>query len=180
MATLAAWCRPRRPTRVGPRRGQLDVDAVAVPAEQRGRLDHGQRHAETPRAPADDRQPVTARAGHGEVAALDDRGLLAGDLGDRVAQPVHVVEVHVRHDGHASIPRVGRVEPTTQPDLDEGDVGSDLREAGEDDRGQQLEFGRVAVAAGDAVGHRQDATDEAGEVVGTRSVGRRPGSARGT
>ena len=38
---------------------QLDLDPVAVPAEERRRLDLGQRHAEPPRAPADDRQPVT-------------------------------------------------------------------------------------------------------------------------
>ena len=131
-----------------------------------GGVDLGQRHGQPPRASADDRQTVTARAGHRQVAALDDRGLLAGDLGDRVAEAVHVVEVHVRDDGHAAVPGMGRVEPPAETDLDQRDVRADLGEPGEDDRGQQLELGRVAVAAGDAVGDRQDPLDEAGEVGG--------------
>ena len=144
---------------------QLDVDPVAVPAEQRRGPDLGQRHADAPRATPDDRQPVAARAGHGQVAALDDRGLLAGDLGDRVAQAVHVVEVDVRHDRHAAVPGMGRVEPPAQADLDERQVGTDLGEAGEDDGGQQLELGRLAVTRRDPVGGDQDALDQPREVV---------------
>ena len=67
-------------------------------------------------------------------------------FGDRVAQAVHVVEVDVGHDGHAAVPGVRRVEPPAQPDLDEREVRPDLGEAGEDDGGQQLELGRLAVA----------------------------------
>ena len=118
--------------------------------------DLGQRHAHPPRAPADDRQPVTARAGHRQVAALDDGRLLAGDLRDRVAEPVDVVEIDVGHDRHAAVPGMGRVEPAAQPDLDQRDVRTDLGEAREDDRGQQLELGRVAVASGDPVCDGQD------------------------
>ena len=33
-ATLAAWCRPRSPTRVSPEAGQLDLDPVTVEAEE--------------------------------------------------------------------------------------------------------------------------------------------------
>ena len=124
--------------------------------------------------------PSPLRAGDGEVAALDDRRLLAGDLRDRVAEPVHVVEVHVGDDRHAAVPGVGRVEAPTEPDLHERDVGADLGEAGEDDGGQQLELGRVAVARRDRGRRRQDALDQAREVVRRRSGGRRPGSARGT
>ena len=36
-ATLAAWWRPRRPTRVGPSVGQVHRQAVAIPVEQRRR-----------------------------------------------------------------------------------------------------------------------------------------------
>ena len=75
---------------------------------------------------------------------------------DRRAEPIHVVEVDVGDDGHAAVPGMGRVEPAAQPDLDEGDVEVRLGEVPEDDRGQQLELGRLAVAAGDAVGDRQD------------------------
>ena len=166
VAALAAWWRPRRPIRVRPRRGSSTIDPVAVPAQQRRRPDLGQGHAEASRAPADDRQPVTVGAGDGQVAALDDRGLLARDLGDRVAESVHVVEVDVGHDGDPAVPGVRRVEPPAEPDLDERDVGPDLGEPGEDDRGQQLELGRLAVAARDPIGRVEHATDQPGKVVG--------------
>ena len=117
-----------------------------------GGLDLGQRHTEPPRAPADDRQTVTARAGHGQVAALDDRRLLVGDLRDRVAQPVHVVEIDVGHDRHAAVPGMGRIEPPAETDLDHREIRADLGEAREDDGGQQLELGRLAEAGRDPVG----------------------------
>ena len=44
-----------------PERRQLDVDAVAIPAEERRRRDLGQRHAEPPRAAPDDRQRLAGR-----------------------------------------------------------------------------------------------------------------------
>ena len=135
-----------------PEAGQLDLDPIAVPAEQRRGLDLGQRHAEPPRASSDDRQPIAARAGDGEVAAFDDRRLLARDLGDRVAKAIHVVEIDVGHDRHPAVPGMRRVEPPAETDLDERDVGSDLGEVGEHDGGQQLELGRLAVPARDAVG----------------------------
>ena len=144
---------------------QLDLDPIAVPAQQRRGRDLGQRHADAQRATPDDRQAVAACAGDGEVAALDDRGLLAGDLGDRVAQAVHVVEVDVRHDRHAAVPGMGRVESPAQADLDQRQVGTDLGEAGEDDGRQQLELGRLAVTRRDPVGGGQDALDQPREVV---------------
>ena len=81
-----------------------------------------QRHAEPTRPAADDRQRVAGRAGHREVAALDDRRLLPGDVLDRRSEAVHVVEVHVGHDRHAAVPGVRRVEAPTQTHLDERDV----------------------------------------------------------
>ena len=77
-----------------------------------------------------------------------------------------MVEVHVRHDGHPAVPGVRRVQPPAQTDLDERDIRPHLGEAREDDGGQQLELGRLAVAPRHAVGDRQDALDETGEVVG--------------
>ena len=145
--------------------GQVHLDPVAVPAQERGRSGLGQRHAHPARAPADDRQPVTVGTGHGQVAALDDGRLLPGDLRDRVAEPVHVVEVDVGHDRHAAVPDVGRIEPAAETDLDQRDVRTDLGEAREDDGGQQLELGRVAVPAGDPVRDGQHPPDEPGEVV---------------
>ena len=144
---------------------QVDLDRVAVPAEQRGGRDLGQGDAQPPRAPTDDRQPVTARARHGQVPALDDGCLLAGDLRDRIAQTVHVIEVHVRDHGHATVPDVCRVEPSAEPDLDQGDVRADLLEPGEGDGREQLELGRLAVATRDPIGDVQDQSDQPGEVV---------------
>ena len=83
---------------------------------------------------------------------------------DRRPQAVDVVEVDVGHDGDPAVPGMGRVQATAQPDLDEGDVQVGLREVAEDDRGQELELGRVAVPAGDAIGDGQDRRDVAGEV----------------
>ena len=77
-----------------------------------------------------------------------------------------MVQVDVGHDGHAAVPGVRRIEPTAQPDLDEGDVQLGLGEVAEDHGREQLELGRVAVAPGDPVGDRQDRLDVTGEVVG--------------
>ena len=63
-------------------------------------------------------------------------------------------------DRDAAVPGVGGVEPAAEADLDEGDVEVRLGEPAEDDGGQQLELGRVAVAPGHPVGERQDLGDE--------------------
>ena len=57
--------------------------------------------------------------------------------------------------GDAAVPGVGGVEPAAEPDLDERHVQPGLGELAEHDRGQQLELGRLAEAAGDPVGRRQ-------------------------
>ena len=59
-------------------------------------------------------------------------------------------------DRHAAVPGVGRVEPPAEPDLDERHVdGRASANQREDDRGQQLELGRLAVAPRDPVGERR-------------------------
>ena len=80
-----------------------------------------------------------------------------------------MVEIDVGDDGDAAVPGMGRVEPATQPDLDEREVEPGLGEVAEDHRGQELELGRVAVAPRDPVRDGEDALDEPGEVVGARS-----------
>ena len=119
--------------------------------------------------------PVTARSPRSMMAAFS-RAM----CGDRRAEPIHVVEVDVGDGRHAAVPGVGRVEPAAEPDLDERDVEVRLGEVPEDDRGQQLELGRLAVPARDAVGDGQDRRDVPGEVRRRRSAGRRRRSARGT
>jgi hypothetical protein len=51
-------------------------------------------------------------------AGLDDARLLGGDLGQRVAQQVRVVDVDRRHHGHVRVRDVGGVPGAAQPDLD--------------------------------------------------------------
>ena len=156
----AAQSDPRRP-----QPGQVDVDAVAIPAEQRSRDGLRERHAQSPCSPPDDRQAVAAGAGDRQVAALDDRRLLAGDRGDRGSQAVGVIEVDVGDHGDAAVPGMRRVKPASEAHLHERDVRSDLGEAGEDDRGQQLELGRFAVPASDGVADPQHAPRQPAEVV---------------
>ena len=120
------------------------------------RLDDGERHGHPSGAPADDLEGLARGAGHGQVAALDDRGLLPGDGRDRRAQAVRVVEVDVGHDRHAAVPGMGRIEPSAEPDLHQRHVEVGLGEVPEDHGGQQLELGRLAVAPRDLVRDRQD------------------------
>ena len=76
-----------------------------------------------------------------------------------------MIEIDVGHDRHAAVPGMGRIEPPAQADLDQRQVRTDLGEPGEDDRGQQLELGRLAVTRRDPVGGGQDAPDQPREVV---------------
>ena len=55
-------------------------------------------------------------------ARLDDPGLLGGDLLDRGAEEVHVVQVDRRHDRDLAVDRVGRVPFAAEAHLDDGDV----------------------------------------------------------
>ena len=57
-----------------------------------------------------------------------------------------------------------RIEPPTEPDFHECDIGADLGEVGEDDRGQQFELGRLAVASGHAIRRLDGGPDQPGEV----------------
>src|SRR5207253_2350038 len=61
-------------------------------------------------------------AGHHAIACLDDGRLLAGDLADRIAEILLVIEVDVRDHGDPEVERVGRVQPAAQPDLTDQSV----------------------------------------------------------
>ena len=117
------------------------------------------------RAAADHGQRRTSRAGHRDIPAFDDGGLLARDGRHRVAEPILVVQVDVGDDRHATIPGMGRIEPAAQADLDQGDIERLFGEPAKDDGREQFEFGRVAESARDPVRGHQDLADEAGERV---------------
>ena len=176
-AALAAWCRPRRPIRVSPRRGR----ATVIPSRSqpvRGAGSTSVRGTPSRWAPsADDLQRVAGRPGHGQVAALDDRGLLPGDRGDRRPETVGVVEVHVGDRGHAAVPGMGRVEATAQPDLDQGQIDPHLGEPAEGDRGQELELGRLARLRRPTRSAASRPRRRAGRRWPGRPAGRRPGAA---
>ena len=79
-------------------------------------------------------------AGGAGDAVLDDPGLLEGDLGQRVAQEVHVVHGDAGdRGGGRPIHHIGRVEPPAKPDLQHQQVGRDRREQVEGDRRRHLE-----------------------------------------
>ena len=62
--------------------------------------------------------------GHGPVPRLDDRRLLASDLGNRGAEQILVVERDVGHHGDAEVEHVGAVEPAAEPDLADQHLGA--------------------------------------------------------
>ncbi len=139
---------------------QLDLDPVAVPAEQRRRPDLGQRHAEPAGSSADDREGIARCAGHGQVAALDDGGLLPGNGRDRRTEAIHVVESHVRDDRHPAIPGVRRVEAAAEAHFDDRDVEIQLGEPSEDRGGQELELGRWSEPGRQPFGDAESLEDE--------------------
>ena len=133
---------PRSIASTGAGAASIEVDADPAGA----RPEHGQRGP--------------GRTGHRAVTATDDRGLLAGDRGNRRAQPLGVVEIDVRDRGDAAVPRVRRVEAAAEADLDDGEVDRLAGEPGEGERRDQLELGRRAVAPGHGVGDREDCADD--------------------
>ena len=142
---------------------ETHLDSVPVPAQERRRPDLGERGADPPRPPADDRERLVDGAGDGDVTSPDDRRLLARDLRDRVAQPGHMVQRHVRDRGDAAVPGVGGVEPPAESDLDESDLDPLLGEPAEQHRGQELELSRLAVSPGDTIGNGEHLAREARE-----------------
>jgi hypothetical protein len=116
---------------------------------------------------AEPQAPVTARSPRMMIAAFSWRSPPPYD-----AQPVHVVERDVRDHGHAAVPGMGGIEPPPSPTSTTARSMSDLGEPEERHRGQQLEFGRVAVTPGNAVGEREHLRGDAGERLGVHGLGR--------
>src|SRR5438046_2130961 len=98
----------------------------------------------------DDRQRLALASSQRDIALLDDRHLLARDLGDGVAKVLLVVEVDVRDDRYSEVERVGRVEPAAETDLAHQHVGprGEVRDL---HRGQHLELRRRTLLGGDRV-----------------------------
>ena len=108
--------------RVRPRRGS----STSMPSRSQPRRGAG-RHLRRARrcagrAAGMTASAVAARARHGQVAALDDGGLLAGDERDRGPRRSMWSRADVRDRGHAPVPGMRGVEASAEPDLDERDV----------------------------------------------------------
>ena len=153
---------------------QLDLDAVSVDGTNRHGRRHGQRSRHSPTSALDDIQRGAPGACYGQVAPYDDGGLLPGDRLHSGSEPVRVIERDVGHDGYSAIPGVGRVEPAAQPDFDDRQIDADFGEPEERDGGQDLELGRVAVAAGHDVGFCQDPAHQSREGVGFNGLAANP------
>ena len=74
-------------------------------------------------------------ADHGHMA-LDDRGLLAGDGGQRVAKKFSVIHADRRDHGcERRVDHIGRVQPSAKAYFQQHDVGRMLREQAKGRRG---------------------------------------------
>ena len=109
------------------------VPALIVPLERRRRIprqDIAKNLAHRmDRRPAPARHAPDHRLGFGRHAPqhhrtpfLDDARLFPGDLGDRIAQHLAMVEPDGRDHRHLRHDHIGRVEPSAEPGLDQRDV----------------------------------------------------------
>ena len=148
----------------GPRPGQVHDDPVAVETEQRRR---GPRSAAVrprgARARGRRRSASPDGAGDSAVAGHDDRGLLARDRGDRVAEIRGVVQLDVRDRGDAAVPGVGGVQAAAEPHLDDREVHALVREPPEREGREELELGGFAVGPRDPLDSRGRLVHEPGE-----------------
>ncbi len=88
-----------------------------------------------------------------EHAAVAQHGqLLGGDLLERLAEVLGVVEPDRSQHGRARGDHVGGVQPSSEPRLDHADLDLGRGERDEGRRGQQLELGHRPVFARRAVG----------------------------
>ena len=109
-----------------------------------------ERRAPAPRRLLDHRQHrVALRRNRRRHAALEDRGLLVGDLLDGVAEEFQMIHRDRRdRAGDRLVDHVGRVEPAAETDFEQRDVGGRAREQQERRRGLDLEHGDRLVAVG--------------------------------
>ena len=110
-AALPAWWLPSRPMRTSRSTPSGERRSISSPSQpslaQRWRDTAAAVRPGRAAPPAaghalDDRpQAAAGRAGHGQVAALDDGRLLGADGAERVAEVALVIELHVGDGGHA-------------------------------------------------------------------------------
>ena len=144
----------------------LEVDLDAAPAEraETERASDLQWRPDGRGAAFDHRERFGARgAGDGQVTRLDDRRLLAGDLGNGVAEVLAMVEPHVRDHRDAAAPGVRGVETPAEADLDDRDVDALAPERLERGAHQELELRRRPDARLDRVGRGQGPLHRGGE-----------------
>ena len=76
------------------------------------------------------------------ASCLTIAGLLGGDLGGRLTEPVGVVQVDGGDDGDVPVDHVGGVPGAAHADLDDGDVHGRVGEGGVRHAGEHLEEGQ--------------------------------------
>ncbi len=81
-------------------------------------------------------------------AALGDARLFAGDVEDRMPEPLLMIEAQRGDPGDDRRHHIGRIEAATEPDLDHCGVGGRADEGDKGDRGGQLEEGDRRGAVG--------------------------------
>ena len=86
------------------------------------------------------------RADHRYRTGFDDPGLVAGDLGDGVAQVFGVVDADRGDRGDSGVDHVGRVPGAAETHLDHRDLDRGVGERRERHGGEHLELGQVHAA----------------------------------
>ena len=118
--------------------------------------DHGEHGADQCGSGSNLAEPGLGRAGHRPVAGLDDRGLLARDLRDRLPEQVLVIERDIGHGRDPEVEDVGAVEPATETDLTDQHLGVRLARGEDPGGGEDLEPRRLQLL-GERLGCLPDA-----------------------
>ena len=108
------------------------------------------RYAQPRRLPLDHvKRLVRLRPYHTWHAALQDPGLLKGNLAQRVAQILLVIDRHRRdHRQRRAVDHIGRVQPPAQPDLQQGVIRRAAGKGQKRGAGRDLEIGDVRALVG--------------------------------
>ncbi len=105
-------------------------------------------------------------AGHQGRSGVEDRQLLCGDAGERVAQIVGVLQPDGRHYGDIRLSCIGRVQPSPEAGLDNGHVYGPPGKPGVGQRGSQLEVGGgMSAALLEQVGNGRDLRHRRGKLL---------------
>ena len=77
-------------------------------------------------------------------ARFDDAGFLTGDIRERVAEVLLMIEVDRRDGGHDGLNDIGRVEPSAQANLDDAELDAGVTKQVERHRRRRFEEGRLS------------------------------------